>query len=120
MPKPAPNEKPNASGEIQSEFDGLYGVPRRIQNLTPQQVATELGVTDQTVRNYIDEGLLCVANISPNPAGASREHVRIARFSVVALWRERQFEKNGCELPFYQSPEVQWWRGELRKKQIPK
>jgi hypothetical protein len=117
MPKPPLNERPTASGEIQSEFDGLYGLSLKRQNLTPAEVATHLGVNEKTVRNYLDEGLLVNASVQFDAEGkeVKRDHVRIARFSVIALWRE-QLAAKGFEPPFFQSPEVKWWRSELAKK----
>ncbi|HEX7861040.1 MAG TPA: MerR family transcriptional regulator [Verrucomicrobiae bacterium] len=106
-----PSNKPTPD---QFEFDGLFLFSQAKQNLTIQEVAAALGVRDTIVRDYLDEGLLVSGAINDKQT-VVREHQRIARFSVVAFWRERLAEK-GNEPPFHQSPQVLWWREELRKK----
>lgn len=101
----------------QYEFDGVFVLSQKRQNLTIQEVAEGLSVTSMHVRNLLDSGEFVCGNIALSDQ--TREHLRIARYSVVAWWREEQARK-GYEPPFYQTVEVKWWREELRKKRSGK
>lgn len=107
--------KPKANPD-QFEFDGVFVFSQGKQNLTIREVAAGVGISERQVRDLLDTGVFVNASISDKPqTEVQRDHVRIARFSVVAWWRERQLEK-GIALPYRDTPEIAWWRDELRKQ----
>lgn len=90
--------------------------PPGVYLLTAPQVAKALGVSLQKVHDLIDAGAFLVVPIGDNP-NAKRESLRIKRFTVEAWYVERQFEKDGVEVPYSNlNPEILYWRGQLRAR----
>lgn len=98
------------------ESDGVFSFGPLKQQLTIQDVASGLGVDERHVRNLLESGELLDASINSAPEKERlRTHVRIARSSVCAFYYERLAEK-GHPIPFKQTPEIVWWRNELRRR----
>lgn len=79
-----------------------------------QEVADAFVISTRAVRDLVDEGVLVAAGVHSH-AAPGRVHLRIERWSVIA-WRLNLLAEQGQELPFKESPQVTWWRGELLKR----
>lgn len=111
---------PKANSD-QLEFDGVFVFSQAKQQLTIQDVAAGLAISDDQVRLLLETGELVYASISLAPqSDRQRDHKRIARFSAVAWYRERLAEAGNDSVPYFESPEVKFWRQNLRQRKEPK
>ncbi len=82
--------------------------------LTPAEIADAFAMSPWHVRTLVEQGIFVGAGIN-DPSSVARVHLRIERWSVIA-WRLNLLAEQGQELPFKESPQVTWWRGELLKR----
>jgi hypothetical protein len=92
--------------------------PHQRPILMLQEVAEAFVMSEWKVRELVQEGIFVAAGINglSNP---TRVHLRIERWSVIA-WRLNLLADQGQELPFKETPQVTWWRQELRDRTKPK
>jgi hypothetical protein len=79
------------------------------------EAATALKVSEQHLRDLIDRGFILAVPIGDNPH-SRREHLRVVRYSVEAWYLERVAQRNGVSVPYHESPEVSYWRAQLRQR----
>jgi len=101
--KPAP---------LQFEMDWWFPHSREIVSVA--EVARVFQISEEQVRNLVDEGKLVAAGIGDkdNP---KRVHLRVERWSAVA-WRLNALADMGVRPPVRETQQVTWWRAELRKR----
>jgi len=120
---PSPNSKPNLSlfmktADVipQLETDLWFAHSRPV--LTISEVARAFAMSENQVRAQVDQGVFVGAPINCE-SHLARVHLRIERWSVIA-WRLNLLADQGQELPFKETPQVTWWRQELRDRTKPK
>lgn len=120
---PSLNSKPHLSlfmktADVipQLEIDLWFSHRRPV--LTVTEVAAAFAMSDTHVRGLIETGTFVAAAINED-APNNRVHLRIERWSVIA-WRLNLLADQGQELPFKETPQVTWWRQELRDRTKPK
>lgn len=86
--------------------------------LTVNEVAKAFAISEDHVRALADKGIFVAGGIEDG-ANSTRVHLRIERWSVIA-WRLNLLADQGQELPFKETPQVTWWRQELRDRTKPK
>lgn len=92
---------------------GLFQHTRDLVEI--HEVAVALRCSEQHIRDLVDEGLIIAVPIGDS-GETKRTHLRIKRASVEAFVMEREAQHSGINMPYRQSAEVQWWRGELQKR----
>jgi hypothetical protein len=92
---------------------GLFGHARAYVDIG--EAARALDVSAQQIREYIERGLIHVLPVGDDP-NAQREHLRIRRASVEAMAIERELARNGAIPPYRETPEITWWRTEIRRR----
>jgi hypothetical protein len=97
-----------------SLFETDFWFPHHRPVLTITEVAQTFAMSENYVRNLVEEGLFVAAAIN-DPSSPTRVHLRIERWSVIA-WRLNLLAEQGQQLPFKESPQVTWWRAELSKR----
>ncbi|KAF0176463.1 MAG: hypothetical protein FD161_3002 [Limisphaerales bacterium] len=97
-----------------AQFETDFWFPHARQVVTVREVALVFAISDDQVRDLCEEGLLVAAGIG-DQAGAQRAHLRIERWSAVA-WRLNELEKAGVRPPIKETPQVTWWRQELKQR----
>ena len=97
-----------------SLFETDFWFPHHRPVLTITEVAETFAMSENYVRNLVEEGLFVAAAIN-DPSSPARVHLRIERWSVIA-WRLNLLAESGQQLPFKESPQVTWWRAELLKR----
>lgn len=97
-----------------AQFETDFWFPHARPVVTVQEVALVFAMSDDQVRDLCEEGLLVAAGIG-DQANAKRTHLRVERWSAVA-WRLNQLEKQGVRPPIKETPQVTWWRGELKQR----
>jgi hypothetical protein len=95
-----------------NETDPWFGHQRPV--LTVSEVAIAFAIGESQVRSLVDSGVFAAAGIHGGSLGR-RVHLRIERWSVIA-WRLNLLAEQGQELPFGKTPQVIWWREELRTR----
>ena len=84
--------------------------------VTAQEIARAFAISDDQVRALAEAGLIVGAAINDG-TNRQRVHNRFERWSVVA-WRLEEMAKQGTCPPVKETPQVTWWRSELRKRNI--
>lgn len=97
-----------------SLFEMDFWFPHSRPVLTVNEVAQTFAISEDQVRALAERGVFVAAGISECNSN-TRVHLRIERWSVIA-WRLNLLAEQGQELPFKESPQVTWWRGELLKR----
>ena len=100
--------------EAQLTLSPLFAHSRGM--VSPVETARALGITDQQVRDLVEAGLLKAISIGDKPA--KRDHIRIIRSSVEAMFLERYLEKNGEEFPLLNSAEVAAMRQTIKEQKL--
>lgn len=120
---PSPNSKPDLSLFMKTadpsphlEGDPWFTHHRPVLTLT--EVAAAFAISIYQVRDLVDEGVIVAAGVHSHTT-PGRVHLRIERWSVIA-WRLNLLADQGQELPFKETPQVTWWRQELRDRTKPK
>jgi hypothetical protein len=95
----------------QMEMDWYFGHCKPL--LTVNDVAKVFSMCPQQVRDLVDSGRLVAAGIGDgqNP---EREHLRVERYSVLALWIYKN-ELKGNQLPLKRTPLIEHWIRKLRE-----
>ncbi len=97
-----------------AQFETDFWFPHARQVVTVREVALVFAISDDQVRDLCDEGLLVAAGIG-DQGSVQRTHLRIERWSAVA-WRLNELEKQGVRPPIKETPQVTWWRQELKER----
>jgi hypothetical protein len=87
--------------------------------VTPAEAAAALGISLQQVHDLCEAGHLRGFAIGDQLTAARRQHLRLLRSSVEALFLERYLAQNGVEFPLVNSAEVTAMRQQLRQQQVP-
>jgi hypothetical protein len=102
------------------QFEMTWLFPHLKETVRPDEVALVCSMSVDQVAAHVECGNFVAVPINDQPTserqGAKRrEHRRIMRFSVEAWWLNRLAEQ-GVTMPVQETPQIKWWREELRKK----
>ena len=106
----------SAPAKIPTQFETDFWFSHCRQVVSAHDVALAFGMSIDQVADLEQRGIFIAAPINDAPLSArKRLHLRYERFSVVA-WRMNELEDNGTPIPIKETPQITWWRRELRNR----